>query len=86
MSLKHILKTVSQSMAKGIPRTVRGARRRGWTTVTIKRHEKLSYIGMLMQIDRMIKGRYVARYDNQGGGDLAFELAQDAVMVNLRFG
>lgn len=68
------------------PRTLRTAVRSGWTPVIIKRHERLSYIGMLIQIDRMIKGRYVARYNNQGGGELAFESAQDAVMVNLRFG
>lgn len=68
------------------PKSLRTALRCGWTPVTIKRHERLSYIGMLMQIDRMIKGRYVANYTFQGGGDLAFEDAQDAVMVHLRFG
>ena len=68
------------------PRSVRTAVRYGWTPVKIKRHERLSYIGMLIQIDRMIVGRYVRRYDGHGGGELAFENAQDAVMVNLRFG
>lgn len=68
------------------PRSLRTAVRQGWTPVSIKRHERLSYIGMLIQIDRMIKGRYVTRYNNQGGGDLAFENDQDAVMVAMRFG
>ena len=68
------------------PRSLRSAVRCGWTPVTIKRHEQLSYIGMLIQIDRMIKGRYVANYTFQGGGDLAFENDQDAVMVAMKFG
>ncbi len=68
------------------PKSLKTALKYGWTPVTIKRHERLSYIGMLMQIDRMIKGRYVANYTFQGGGDLAFENSQDAAMVFLRFG
>lgn len=68
------------------PKSLKTALKYGWTPVTIKRHERLSYIGMLMVIDRMIVGRYVANYTFQGGGDLAFENAQDAAMVFLRFG
>lgn len=68
------------------PRSLRTAIKYGWTPVTILRHERLSYIGMLMVIDRMIKGRYVARYTFQGGGDLAFEDPSDAVLIHLKFG
>ena len=68
------------------PKSLKTALKYGWTPVTIKRHERLSYIGMLIQIDRMIVGRYVANYTFQGGGDLAFENSQDAAMVFLRFG
>ena len=68
------------------PKSLRTALRYGWTPVTIKRHEQLSYLGMLIAIDRIVVGRYVTRYDNSGGGSLAFENTQDAVMVSLRFG
>ena len=69
------------------PRSLRTAIRYGWTPVTIKRNERLSYLGMLIQIDRIVNGRrYVARYDNSGGGQLAFEDTQDALMVTLKFG
>jgi hypothetical protein len=68
------------------PKSLRTATKYGWHVVQVKRHEKLSYLGMLIAIDRMIAGRYVTRYDNSGGGTMAFELAQDAVMVSLKFG
>lgn len=68
------------------PRSLRTALKYGWWPVTIKPHKQLSYMGMLIVIDRMIQGRYVANYTFSGGGDLAFENSQDAVMVSLRFG
>lgn len=68
------------------PKSLRTAVKYGWTKVTVKRREDISWLGTLIQIDRMIKGRYISRYDNHGGGFCAFENAEDATMVVLKFG
>lgn len=68
------------------PKSLRTAVKYGWTPVTVKRQEKLSWLGVTIQVDRMIKGRYVRAYDSHGGGKMAFEEPQDAVLVSLRFG
>ncbi len=68
------------------PKSLRTARKYGWTVVEVKRQEDLSWLGITIKVDRMIKGRYVRAYGNNGGGTMAFENAMDAVMVNLRFG
>ena len=73
-------------MRKGRPRTVRGALRRGWRPVIIKRREDLSWVGILNHIQYMTEGAFVSNYDLQGGGTVAFELEKDALIAQMRFG
>lgn len=68
------------------PRTVRGAVRRGWKTVIIKRREDLSWVGILNHIRFMTEGRFVSSYDFQGGGTVAFELEKDCLITQMKFG
>lgn len=69
-----------------LPRTVRGAKRRGWTAVVILRREDLSWVGILNHITRMTEGPYVSSYDFQGGGTVAFLNEKDALITQMRFG
>ena len=71
---------------KGTPRSVRGALRRGYHKVVIKRREDLSWVGILNSIHRMTKDHYVNSYDMQGGGTVAFKDSADAVIVAMKFG
>jgi hypothetical protein len=68
------------------PKSMRTALKYGWTKVTVKRQENTSWLGILIQIDRMVKGRYISRYSNDGGGFCAFENESDASMIALKFG
>ena len=76
---------MSESKRRYRPRSVNGAARHGWHVVRIAKQQTRSYIGVLIEIDRMIQGRYINQYDWQGGGTLAFELAEDATLVNLQY-
>lgn len=75
-------------MAKGTrpPRSVRGALRRGYHKVVIKRREDLSWVGILYSIQRLTKGHSVNSYDMQGGGTVAFKDEADALIVAMKFG
>ncbi len=68
------------------PKSLRTAIKYGWHVVQVKRQEKLSWMGIVISTDRMARGRYVRFYGNNGGGTMAFENAQDALWVSLRFG
>lgn len=73
-------------MSKSKPRTIRGAIKRGWPVVRILGREGISYVGIMLAIDRSICGRYVQRYDTMGGGWFAFEEPADAVLVQMKWG
>ena len=68
------------------PKSVRTALKYGWTKVPVKRQQDKSWLGILIQIDRMVKGRYISRYGYDGGGICAFENAEDATLIFLKFG
>ncbi len=68
------------------PKSMRTAIKYGWHVVNIKRQEKLSWMGIIISVDKMAKGRYVRAYNNSGGGTMAFENTHDALWVSLRFG
>lgn len=73
-------------MRKRNPKSLRTAIKYGWHVVQVKRHQRLSWMGIIISIDRMAKGRYLRFYNNSGGGTMAFENAHDALWVSLKFG
>jgi len=71
-------------MAK--PRSINGARKRGWHIVRIPSRKDLSWVGIMITIDRMITGHRLFLYDMQGGGFAALENETDASKVQFQFG
>lgn len=69
------------------PRSVRGARRRGWHAVTVPDNfaEKLglSFLGLLLDADRQCKGYYVYSYLPKPC--FAFENIDDAAFFTLKW-
>lgn len=63
------------------PRTVRGAKRCGWTVVYVPRSETRSWVGICYWIACNITGRFVNEYLYQGDGNVAFEHQEDAAMA-----
>jgi hypothetical protein len=59
------------------PRTVRSAKRQGWRVVTAKNYsdKNVSWVGLMIWSDRMLKGNYVQSYSNH---EFAFEREEDA--------
>ena len=69
-------------MRKRNPRSVRGARRRGWTVIEPKPTEDASYLGLQIWTDRNDKGKYVSSFMPT---KFAFELERDANWFALRW-
>jgi hypothetical protein len=70
-----------------LPRSVRAAARRGWHVVTVPRSADHSWLGQLLRIQRLTgTDRFVSSYDGQGGGQVAVERADQALMIQLKFG
>lgn len=64
-------------MKRNLPRTVRGARKRGWHVVKAKNYssKNVSWLGLMIWNDRMLKGNYVQCFVNS---EFAFERQEDA--------
>ena len=59
------------------PRSVRGARKRGWRIVEAKNYatKNVSWLGLHIWSDRMLTGNFVSSYANH---EFAFEREEDA--------
>jgi hypothetical protein len=72
---------------KSNPRTVRGARRRGWHVVDVPddafKKINQSFLGLMMEADRQCKGYYVTQWQPQA--KFAFENIDDAAYFTLRW-
>lgn len=68
------------------PKSLKTALKYGWTKITVRRQENLSWLGITIRVDGMIRGRYLRFYGNNGGGTMVFENPADAMMVHLKFG
>ena len=60
-----------------LPRSVRGARKRGWRVVAAKNYadKNVSWLGLHIWSDRSLKGHFVSSYSNH---EFAFEREEDA--------
>ena len=65
------------------PRTIKGARRCGWTVAYIPRHKDRSWVGQMNWIAHNAKGRFVNEYKYQGDGLVAFENTDDVATAVL---
>lgn len=67
------------------PRTVRGAKKRGWTILTPRSNyvEKASWTGLCIWCDRNSGGYWVASFYRS---EFAFEKASDALAFQLKWG
>ena len=67
------------------PRTVRGARKRGWTVVSPNPSyvEKTSWLGLCIWADRSLRGHWVNSFSLR---EFAFENGADAMAFQLKWG
>lgn len=63
------------------PRTIRGAKKRGWTVVYVPRSEHRSWVGTCNWIAYNAKGDFIDEYRYVGDGDVAFEKPEDAALA-----
>lgn len=71
-------------MKRRYPRSVRGAKRRGWTVVEPKNYadKGASYLGLMIWTDRNAKGKYVSSFEPTR---FAFENEGDAAWFALKW-
>jgi len=73
------------------PRNVRAAAKRGWHIVDISAEQyyhkhNLSFLGLLIVVDKFAQGKYVNRYDPNGKvSQFAFENEADAAWFIMKF-
>ena len=67
------------------PRTVRGAKKRGWTVIKPNPNyvEKVSWMGLNIWADRTAAGYWVASFSLR---EFAFERGSDAMAFQLKWG
>lgn len=67
------------------PRTVRGAKKRGWTVVAANPNhvEKTSWLGLCIWADASLKGYWVCSFFRR---EFAFEQGSDALAFQLKWG
>ncbi len=68
------------------PRTVRGAKKRGWTVVDVdisKLPERVTWLGLCIWADQSLKGYWINSYFHR---EFAFESSADATMFQLKWG
>ena len=65
------------------PRTVRGAKKRGWNVVEPRRMGHVSWMGLNIWAERALSGYWVSSYALHS---FAFEKESDAVMFQLKWG
>lgn len=73
-------------MKRKYPRSVRGAKRRGWVVLEVE-HKKIeegapSYLGLQIWTDRNAKGKWVSAFNPT---KFAFELERDASWFALKW-
>ena len=67
------------------PRSLRGAKKRGWTIVTARSNyvEKASWMGLCIWCDRQMGGHWLASFHYR---QFAFESGADALAFQLKWG
>ncbi len=67
------------------PRSVRGARKRGWHMVQVNSNyvEQVSWVGLCIWAERMIGSYWIASF---GTRTFAFESGADATLFQLKWG
>jgi hypothetical protein len=67
------------------PRTIRGARKRGWTVMQPRNgyEEKISWTSLCIWCERSMTGYWIASFPYQ---QFAFESSADATMFQLKWG
>lgn len=69
-----------------LPRTVRGAKKKGWTVVYFPRNLVTPWFGFTNLVRRQATGTTVNVYSGHGGGHVLFENSSDAMFAMLKFG
>lgn len=67
------------------PRTVRGARKRGWTVVSPRYNysEQSSWLGLNLWCEQSMGGYWISSFHYR---EFAFENGQDALLFKLKWG
>jgi len=67
------------------PRTVRGAKKRGWTVISVDLNyvENTSWLGLNIWCDRQMGGYWVSSFVLR---EFAFEDGKDAMLFKLKWG
>ncbi len=67
------------------PRTIRGAKKRGWTVVQARNgwEAKASWLGLCIWCERQMRGYWVASFQRR---EFAFESGADALAFQLKWG
>ena len=67
------------------PRTVRGAKKRGWQTVrpALNYVEKVSWMGLCIWCERSSAGYWISSFQNR---EFAFERGADALAFQMKWG
>lgn len=67
------------------PRTIRGAKRRGWTVVKVRNDysQDVSWMGVNIWCERGMSGYWISSFALR---EFAFEKSSDAMMFKLKWG
>lgn len=65
------------------PRSVRGARRQGWTVIKCSSNKAVSWTGLNIWCEMKCRGYWVSSH---ALADFAFENAADATLFSLKWG
>ena len=69
-------------MKRKYPRSVRAAKRRGWTVVEPAKFNNTSYLGLVIWTDYNSNGKYVSSFEPTR---FAFENVEDAAYFTLKW-
>ena len=68
------------------PRSIRGAKRRGWPTLSVPKNyiekNNVSWVGIMLWCDSKLKGRYVQDFQTHR---FSFELQEDASWFAMKW-
>ncbi len=67
------------------PRSIRGAKKRGWSIVSPRNNyvEKTSWMGLCLWCERQMRGYWVASFQRR---EFAFESSVDALAFQMKWG
>ena len=69
-----------------LPRTIKGAKRKGWVAVSFnRRYAEVPWLGFTAAIRHKAAGHVVSLYNGLGGGELLFENSADALFVSMQY-